>query len=76
MRHALVSLALLFLGCAGTPPQTCTPEARDALIAVYEEASGAVIDRGACDKYDRIEDCPAYLALEAHYLAARKGICP
>lgn len=75
MKH--VALALLVLGCSGaTPPATCTPEAREALLRLYEEMGSEVINSGACDKYDRIEDCPAYLALEAHYLAARKGICP
>lgn len=77
MTRGLVALALALLGCSGaTPPATCTQEARDALIAVYEEASGAVINAGACDKYDRVEQCPAYMALETHFLSARKGICP
>ena len=78
MKHALgLAAALVVLGCSGaTPPATCTPEAREALIALYEDASGRVISSGACDAHQRVEECPAYMVLETHYLAARKGICP
>jgi len=38
--------------------------------------AGEIINAGACDKYDRVEQCPAYMALETHFLSARKGICP
>lgn len=76
MTRGVAALALALLGCSGaTPPATCTPEAREALLTLYGQMGGEVINSGACDKYE-LEDCPAYRALEAHFLAARKGICP
>ena len=72
----LVPAAGLLVACASTPPKTCTPEAREALLTLYGQMGGEIINSGACDKYDRVEQCPAYIALEAHFIAARKGICP
>lgn len=72
----MVSLALVLVACAGDPPRSCTPEARSALVKLYEEMGSEVINAGACDKYTKVEDCPSLRALEVHYLAARKGICP
>lgn len=76
MTRALASLALVALACSGTPSKTCTPEARDALGVFYAAMASEVINAGACDKFERVEDCPSYVALEVQYLAARKGICP
>ena len=75
-RAAVAAAAVVLVACAGQAPSTCTPEARDALGTFYARVAGEVIESGACDKYARVEDCPAYMAIEAHYLAARKGICP
>lgn len=63
-------------GCASRSTQTCTPEARDALTTFYAAMATEVINAGACDRFARVEDCPSYVALEAQFLAARKGICP
>jgi len=75
--RGVAALALALLGCSGaTPPATCTPEAHEALVTLYGQMAGEIINAGACDKYDRVEQCPAYMALETHFLSARKGICP
>lgn len=77
MTRALVAgAALVVLGCSGATPQTCTPQARDALGVFYAAMASEVINAGACDAHPRVEDCPSYVALEVQYLAARKGICP
>lgn len=55
------------------PP--CTPESRQALIALYDEASGRVISSGQCDKVQRIEDCAAYRVVEEHFHIAERGLC-
>lgn len=75
-RAAVVAAALVLVACAGQAQSTCTPEARDALGTFYARVAGEVIEAGACDKYADVAQCPAYLAVETHYLAARKGICP
>lgn len=77
MTRALgLAAALVVLGCAGDRPKTCTPEAREALTTFYAAMASEVINAGACDKFERVEDCPSYVALEVQFLAARKGICP
>lgn len=72
MRGILV--AVLLLGCQPTKPP-CTAESRDALVAIYQEAGNKIIDSGACDKYVRVEDCPAYLVLEQHFVAVETALC-
>lgn len=66
-----VALALLCLSC-GSAPAPCSPE---ALAVVYEEVAGNVIDAGLCDKYAKVEDCPAYALLEAEFTLAAEASC-
>ena len=77
MKHALATLALVALGCgAASPPKTCTPEAREALVNAYAALGDKVIGEGACDAYADVEQCPAWLAVAANMMAARKALCP
>lgn len=75
MKH--VALALLVLGCSGNRPQSCTPESRAALTALYEKAAVEVVTSGACDSSGPVvTDCAAYQIVAAHMRVAQKAICP
>lgn len=76
MKNALVCLALLVASCGG-PKTTCTPEARAALLELYSLAASEVISSGACDRAPggRVDQCPAYLAVETQMAVAQKGMC-
>lgn len=67
-------LVILLSGCSPQKP-SCTPESRDALRGLYEHAAGEVISSGACDQMQRVEDCPAYMAVEAQFTIAEKALC-
>lgn len=43
--------------------------------ALYERAAAQLIDSGACDAYQAVEDCPGYRALEEHYALATEAMC-
>jgi hypothetical protein len=68
-------LALLATGCGGSPPPACTPEARQAALSLEQAAAAQVIASGACDHYQRIEQCPDYALVEAHLYAVQKAMC-
>lgn len=78
---ALLAFALVvglhIAGCSsstsGAP--ACTQAQRDALIALYDQAGAKVIDSGQCDKYTKVEDCPAYRVIEEHFAIAETAMC-
>jgi hypothetical protein len=74
MDHAPLILTMFLLSCSPSKP-ACTPEARDTLLAAYNAAVDKVIDAGACDKYAKVDACPAYMAVEAQYSIARGVLC-
>jgi hypothetical protein len=80
-------VALLALALAALAGQACSPSkpaetagnceaAVKALRMLYERAAESAIKSGACDAYSRVEDCPAYALIEAHYQLASEGVCP
>ena len=70
MTRALVlALALAGAACGGQKP-ACSPEATAAVKELYAAAVQDVIGSGACDKVQRVENCAAYMAVEANYVAA------
>ena len=73
----LVVVAAIMLACSSCSPRppSCTPEARANLFALYARAADGVIADGACDKYAKVEQCPAYMALETHFAAAAAALC-
>jgi hypothetical protein len=76
VRRALaVCAAALVLCCSGARPKTCTPEARAALVSLYERAAIEVVTSGACDSVADVTACPAYLAVDAHMAIAQKALC-
>lgn len=75
MKH--VALALLVLGCSGNRPQSCTPESRAALTALYEKAAVEVVTSGACDSSGPdVTKCPSYALLEQQMRLAQRAMCP
>lgn len=75
MTRALVTLALVVLGCSGNRPDTCTPEAREALTVLYEKAAVQAVESGSCDSSSGAETCPAVQALLVHMRVAQKAMC-
>lgn len=63
------------LACASTPGRTCTPEAREALTVLYEQAAVQVVESGGCDSAPSAEECPAMKALVLHMRVAQKAMC-
>lgn len=64
-------LAVALSACAGAQPAPkCTQASLDAMRELYEQAASQVINSGACDKVQRVDQCPAYMAVEAHFAAA------
>ena len=76
MKKFLLVLTLVLTSCHPNK-ETCTPDQRTALLEMYELAVDHVIESGACDAYKgkRVEDCPAYAALEANFTAAELAMC-
>jgi len=72
-RYALM-LGVVLTSCHPAK-DPCTPDARNALIALYVEAANRVIDSGACDAYSEVSACPAYAVVEAHFTAAETALC-
>ena len=72
---ALACLASLVC-CSGAPPQTCTPEARAALTALYEKAAVQAVEAGECDSAPSAEECLAVKTLTVHMRMAQKAMCP
>lgn len=75
----LVLVAAIILACSGCSsaqkPDPCTPQARAALLALYDKASAQVIDTGACDDVERIEDCREYAAVESDFAMTEAALC-
>lgn len=70
----LAILGVFVVACSAAKPP-CTPTARDALLELYKAAANDVINSGACDGAQQIEQCPAYIALETHFTLAEKAMC-
>lgn len=73
MRSLLLILALT--SCAGSQKPPCTEASVSALRALYTKAASDVISRGECDKYTRVEFCPAYALIEKHFELVSKELC-
>lgn len=74
MRKLLVCLALC--ACSSTPP-AASPKQCALIEAQFASTRDLIIDEGACDRFDQIESCPAYMTLEQLYVAAiEAGRCP
>lgn len=68
----LVALVALSGACARPP---CSPESRQALLAIARAASHDVISSGQCDGYQRVEQCPAYALIEANFVTTEGELC-
>jgi len=68
------ALLLALSACSPKKPP-CTEESLNALRALYTHAAKDVISSGACDKYEKVESCPAYRTVELHFEIAGKAIC-
>jgi hypothetical protein len=77
MSHFAKGCLILFLASCGPRKEPCTQDQRDALITMYSAAADHIIESGACDAYKgkRVEECPAYAAMEAHFTAAEMAMC-
>ncbi len=65
-------LCLLLLACSPAKP-AASPEQCKLIEAQFATARDAAIDGGACDRVERIESCPAYMAIEQLYVVALEG---
>jgi len=70
----LFAALLLLTACSPQRPP-CTEESLNALRALYTHAAKDVINSGACDKYEKVELCPAYRTIELHFEIAGKAMC-
>lgn len=76
MSRAVLILGLVAVGCAGrTQPPPCTGTELRALRSLYERAARQVIDSGACDEVQRVENCAEYMVVEVNFRLAAKGMC-
>lgn len=73
---ALALIPLLAPAPACAPRRDpCTQEELHALRGLYDKAAAQVIFGGACDRFQRVEQCPAYMAVELDFKLTAKALC-
>ncbi len=69
-------LVLLLVACSPSRP-AASPEQCRLIEVQFAQTRDALIDNGACDKFEHVTDCPAYMAVEQLYISAVEGAaCP
>ena len=73
---ALMPMSVLWLcQCGGATPQPCNQTALSALRELHAQAAKDVIQAGRCDAYEKIENCPAYMLVEKHFVTTSEALC-